>query len=369
MSTESDCDKARQLVYDLLKKREEVEAIEIQLAQLLRINGTSVAQETKDETVVAEKPATCDNRGRRYRLAYKGRSLSVREAAKVIGVSVDTIRCRIKRGWPVERILEEPAYRRLEVDPPTDGGTDPRPASPLQPAAEAAEGGLDPEPVHLVSPSPPSTEAEQPARLDPKVVYKYKAQLPGEDTRSAVLRLTKAGMPSAQVAEQLDVNRYVVGRYLGLLRRNGELPPAEYAKEKTRDPIPANAADPEQDDNDPSDVSGLAEPDAEEDPIDKLPEAEGGPAAASAQPDLQAGDTVDDLREDVRKQCQISGKPCGPATLMTTLAGRHKHAHRATVSPIGNGSTCSDDSGHAHAIANFKVRMAHGHEHGLQTSY
>lgn len=51
------------------------------------------------------------NKQNTWRLEYKGRILTLHDAAKVAGITENTIRDRIKRGWSVERAIEQPARR------------------------------------------------------------------------------------------------------------------------------------------------------------------------------------------------------------------------------------------------------------------
>lgn len=46
-----------------------------------------------------------------WKLEYKGKVINLREASLVAGITENTIRCRIKRGWSVERAIEQPARR------------------------------------------------------------------------------------------------------------------------------------------------------------------------------------------------------------------------------------------------------------------
>lgn len=299
--------------------------------------------------------------------------------------------------------------RGFRPDPEPAQETRPAELSPV--AAHKPDGGLDPKPAQQTSPpvlgSPPPAPRSIPLQ-------------PGERIPDAILRMMRSGMTSQQVAETLDLNRWVVGRHLGLLRRQGLLDPSstdaapptaapaitpgmqrvcellnagksveETAAEsgktcstvrkylshlRTAGLLNANVS-PEPDlrkhDHAESAASLEAEPEPEvEEDDEPEPEESREPIVVSPETaQRQAGASVDELRDDVRKQCQRSGKPCGPATLMTTLGGRVKHAHRATLSAIGDGVTTPDDSGHVHAIRGFKVRLAHGHDHGLATAY
>ena len=366
---------------------------ELSAADVRRIHAFLLTQVDDDQVV----PRVLDNvgPGRRpkYQILYQGRQLSVEEAAAVTGISADTIHCRIKRGWPADRILEPPTFVRLHAD-----------SKP-----EAVEDTRDDRRIEIGAPPP----APRSIPLQP-----------GERIPDAILRMMRSGMTSQQVAETLDLNRWVVGRHLGLLRRQGLLDPSstdaapptaapaitpgmqrvcellnagksveETAAEsgktcstvrkylshlRTAGLLNANVSpEPDLRKHDHAEpaasLEAEPEPEVEEDdePEDE-PEPEESREPIVVSPETaqrQGGASVDELREDVRKQCQRSGKPCGPATLMTTLGGRVKHAHRAKVSLIGDGTTDPDDSGHVHAIRGFKVRLAHGHDHGLATAY
>ena len=44
-------------------------------------------------------------------LDYRGRSITMREASEIGGITIKTIWARIKRGWSVERAIEQPARK------------------------------------------------------------------------------------------------------------------------------------------------------------------------------------------------------------------------------------------------------------------
>jgi hypothetical protein len=83
------------------------------------INSKTVSQIDKNEnwTHVARKPRSIQVRNKRRSriLSFQGRSLSVAEWAKVLGVDPDRIHCRLGLGWSVERALGTPFRIRPEL--------------------------------------------------------------------------------------------------------------------------------------------------------------------------------------------------------------------------------------------------------------
>jgi hypothetical protein len=61
-----------------------------------------------DNCIWDTQACQADNKTSSIRLTYQGKTLNVSQWAKLLGVNHMTLRGRIKRGWPVEKVLSVP---------------------------------------------------------------------------------------------------------------------------------------------------------------------------------------------------------------------------------------------------------------------
>lgn len=55
-----------------------------------------------------------NNNSKNRILEYEGETHTMAEWAKILNISYSTIRCRVKRNWPMERIVSTPQRRRID---------------------------------------------------------------------------------------------------------------------------------------------------------------------------------------------------------------------------------------------------------------